>query len=82
MSTSNDSDVRTLHDKLRDLGQHAAASVAPASYKAFQGYQIRGAFMVGYRFLPQGQVSCDVFGWPPGMILLEAKPLGGNRYSH
>ena len=46
-SISGDSDVRTLHDKLLDLGQRASASIAPVSYKAFQGYQLRGAFMVG-----------------------------------
>jgi len=39
--------VRSLNDTLRDLGQQASASNAPASYREFKGYKIRGAFMVG-----------------------------------
>ena len=78
MSTSGDSDVRALHDKLLDLGQCASASIAPASYKAFQGYQLRGAFMVGWVPPPWSRTVVMVLvghRMHNLSLLLEAKPI-------
>ena len=82
MSTSGDSDVRALHDKLLDLGQRASASIAPASYKAFQGYQLRGAFMVG--LLEAKPIFWGSLYIIYSLLLLQAEnmgPIGAKRVS-